>query len=41
MLAGECVFALFRGDEDDENDTRRAKVGALLIAEALARHGGG
>lgn len=38
-VAGECLTALFRGTSpDDEKEEQRARVGALLLAEALLDH---
>jgi hypothetical protein len=33
-IAGECVYALHRGD-GSEDDVRMGRVGALLVAEDL------
>ncbi len=34
-VAGECIYAMHRGDIESEEDVRRGRVGALLVAEDL------
>jgi hypothetical protein len=36
-IAADCLIALFRESSDDQEDRRKAWIGALLIAEGLSK----